>query len=372
VGRARGIDTQALEALRDRIQREVDDGHVPAAQMAVALEGELVHVECFGEATESTRFAVFSCTKAILAGVVWQLLGEGLLEIDTPVVELVPSFAAAEKVTLRHLMTHTGGFPYAPLGPPAWGDRESRLAQYGRWRLQYEPGERFEYHPTAGHWIVAEMIEVVEGRDYREVVRDRVLDPLGLTGFLLGEAARDAEVAELRMVGEPPDPDELMALLGIRELPTGGVTPEILLAFNDPDVRATGIPGGGGVSDAAALATYYQALLNDDAGLWDPEVLAQGTATILCDLPDPMLGHPSNRTLGLILAGGDGMTAMRGMGHRVSPAAFGHNGAAGQIAWADPASGLSFAFCTSGVELNPIREARRSVAIASRAAALVG
>jgi CubicO group peptidase (beta-lactamase class C family) len=59
------------------------------------------------------------------------------------------------------------------------------------------------------------------------------------------------------------------------------------------------------------------------------------------------------------------------MGHGVSPHAFGHNGAAGQIAWADPATGLSFAFCTSGVELNPLREARRTAAIATRAAQLV-
>jgi CubicO group peptidase (beta-lactamase class C family) len=163
-----------------------------------------------------------------------------------------------------------------------------------------------------------------------------------------------------------------MEVLGIAELEMGEVTPEILLGFNDPDVRAVGIPGGGGVSSAVALAAYYQALLHDRAGLWDPAVLAEGTARVHCDLPDPMLGHPSNRTLGLVLAGDDGLAALRGMGHRVSPRAFGHNGAAGQIAFADPESGISFAFCTSGVELNPLREARRTAAIATRAAQLVG
>jgi CubicO group peptidase (beta-lactamase class C family) len=372
VSTATGLDVQVLADLRQRIQREVDDGRVPAAQMAVGLHGEVVHLECFGEARESTRFAVFSCTKAILAGVVWQLLGEGRLAADTPVVELVPSFAAAEGVTLGHLMTHTGGFPYAPLGPPAWADREARLSQFGRWRLQHAPGERFEYHPTAGHWVIAEMIEQVDGRDYREAVRQRVLEPLELEGFLLGEPARDVEVAPLVTVGAPPSAEELMEVLGIAELEMGEVTPEILLGFNDPDVRAVGIPGGGGVSSAVALAAYYQALLHDRAGLWDPAVLAEGTARVHCDLPDPMLGHPSNRTLGLVLAGDDGLAALRGMGHRVSPRAFGHNGAAGQIAFADPESGISFAFCTSGVELNPLREARRTAAIATRAAQLVG
>lgn len=365
------VSGAALADLRDRINREVDEGRVPAGQVAVGLHGEIVHAECFGEATETTRFVVFSCTKAVVAGVVWQLIAEGSLSIDTEVTDLVPAFAAAEGVTLRHLLTHTGGFPYAPLGPPTWDTREGRLAKFAEWRLQYRPGERFEYHPTAGHWIIAEMIEVTEGRDYREVVRRRVLEPLGLTGFLLGEAARDAEVAELSIVGEPPTPEELLEVLGVEELDTGEVTPEILLHFNDESVRAAGIPGGGGISDATSLALYYQALLHDRSEMWDPAVLREGTAVVHCALPDPMLGHASNRTLGLVLAGDDGLSALRGMGHRVSAAAFGHNGAAGQIAWADPATGLSFAFCTSGVELNPIREARRTAAISSRAAQVV-
>lgn len=368
---ASNIDRSALQSLRERIQREVDDGRIPAGQLAVGLHGEVVHTECFGDATDSTRFAVFSCTKAFLAGAVWQLMGEGSLEPDTPVTDLVPDFAAAEGVTLWNLLTHTGGFPYAPLGPPSWDTRSARLAKFAEWKLQYAPGERFEYHPTAGHWILAEMVEVVEGLDYREVVRSRVLEPLELEGFLLGEQARDAEVAPLTMVGEPPTSEEIFEVFGIEELEMGEVTPEILLGFNEPSVRAVGIPGGGGVSDAASLASYYQALLHNALDLWDPAVLAEGTQKVHCSLPDPMLGHASNRTLGLILAGDDGKTALRGMGHGVSPRAFGHNGAAGQIAWADPATGMSFAFCTSGVELNPIREARRTAAIATRAAALV-
>jgi CubicO group peptidase (beta-lactamase class C family) len=57
------------------------------------------------------------------------------------------------------------------------------------------------------------------------------------------------------------------------------------------------------------------------------------------------------------------------MGHGVSSRTFGHNGAAGQIAWADPVSGLSFGFTISGVDRNFLREARRTTGIASRAAA---
>ena len=80
------------------------------------------------------------------------------------------------------------------------------------------------------------------------------------------------------------------------------------------------------------------------------------------------LGVPANRTLGLVVAGDDGQSALRGMGHTVSPSAFGHNGAGGQIAWADPATGLSFVYLTNGLDRNVLREWRRTSGIASRAA----
>jgi CubicO group peptidase (beta-lactamase class C family) len=308
---------------------------------------------------------------------VWQLIGEGLLSPDTRVVELVPSFGSAGssadavgRLTLEHVLTHTGGFPYAPLGPPAWSDRVDRLRAMERWRLSWEPGERFEYHATSAHWVAAEMIETVTGRDYRAVVRERVTEPLALPTFLLGLGAEDAEdVAELVSVGELPGEAELIELFGTADLPLGEVTPDVLLAFNDPAPRTVGIPGGGGLGTAADLALLYQAFLHDPLGLWDPQVLVDGTQHVRCTHPVPLTGIASNRTLGLVLAGDDGMSSLRGMGHGVSSRAFGHNGAAGQIAWADPVSGLSFGFTISGVDRNFLREARRTAGIASRAAA---
>lgn len=367
------LDVDALNGLRARVDREVDSGRMPAAQLAVGLNGEVVHTEAFGEAREDTRFAVFSVTKAFIAATVWQLLDEGTLEIDTPVTELVPSFTAAEGVTLKHLLTHTGGFPLAPLGPPRWNTPQGRAEQYGRWRLQYRAGEHFEYHPTAGHWIIAEMIEAIEGRDYRSVLAERVIEPLGLGRLLLGgDEAAEADVAELVLVGELPTAEEIEAAFGIPEMYLGEVTPDILLHFNDPEIRRVGVPAAGGISDAATLAAFYQHLLHNTGGIWNPSVLADGVARVHCDLPDPLTGVPANRTLGLVLAGDDGASALRGMGHTVSAQAFGHNGAGGQIAWADPATGLSFAFCTSGIEANFIHESRRVTAIASCAGALLG
>jgi CubicO group peptidase (beta-lactamase class C family) len=58
---------------------------------------------------------------------------------------------------------------------------------------------------------------------------------------------------------------------------------------------------------------------------------------------------------------------MRAFGRTVSPRAFGHAGAGGQLAWADPESGLSLCYLTNGLDRNPLREGKRGVAIASLA-----
>lgn len=373
---AAGFDPEALDVLRGKVRRQVDEGRMPACQLAFAVDGELAVFESFGAASTRTRFNVFSATKALIAGVVWQLMAEGSLSTATRAIDLIPGFGSSGRspewmaqVNLEHLLTHTAGFPYAPLGPPRWNTRESRLEAFSRWFATTEPGTVFEYHPTAAHWVVAEMIEELEGDDYRRVVERRIIEPLGLRSFGLGVPESDQEdIAELSVVGDPVSYEELSALVGdfdpslLEE-----VTAEVLLAFNDAPVRAVGVPGGGGIATAADLALYYQALLHNPDGMWDPAILADGTGHIRCTLPNAMTGVASNRSLGLIIAGDDGLSNFRGMGVTVSSRAFGHNGAAGQIVWADPANGVSFALTTSGVDPHYLREGKRIASLGSAA-----
>ena len=75
-----GIDQGAVAKLLERARREVDDGLLPSCQVALAYEGELVAFETYGDATPDTRYAVFSATKAFVAGAMWALIGEG--EVD--------------------------------------------------------------------------------------------------------------------------------------------------------------------------------------------------------------------------------------------------------------------------------------------------
>jgi len=315
-----------------------------------------------------------------MAAAAWQLTGEGLLDPEVRVVEIVPEFMSEsaspgrESVTVEQLMTHTAGFPHAPMGPPEWRTREGRVARFSQWRFNWEPGTRFEYHPTTAHWVLAEVLERVSGLDYRDLVRQRIALPLdlprlrvGLPGGGTGGDGEKAVVAELERRGEPCSSDELMAVFGVPELPVTEVTDEALMRFNEAPYRELGVPGGGGIMTAADLALFYQALLHNPGGLWDPGVLADGTGRVRTTLPDPLLRVPSLRTLGIVVAGEDGKSSIRGFGKTVSPRAFGHGGAGGQIGWADPATGVSVAYCTNGLDANQVRQARRGVAISSLA-----
>lgn len=365
-----GLDSARLEGLVRRARREVDDGLLPSCQIALAHCGGLVVARTFG-ADPTDRYLMYSCTKAVTAGAVWRALGDGLVARDTRVAEVVPEFGAhgKETVTVEHLLTHTAGFPRAVMSDDDWVDPARRLDRFSSWTLDWEPGSRFVYHGTSAHWVLAQIVESVTGTDFRDYVRSAVLDPLGLVTLQLGTPAADqADVLDVVMVGEPPTASEIEALgSGGLDVAAIGTADRDLVRLNDPRARAIGQPGGGAVAHAGDLAFYYQALMTNEAGLWDPDVLAAGTGEVLCALVDPMTGAPANRTLGLVVAGDDGQAVMRGFGSANSPGTFGHMGAGGQVAWGDPASGLSFAYLTNGLDRSPIRMGARGVSLSSRA-----
>jgi CubicO group peptidase (beta-lactamase class C family) len=364
-----GVLPDRLEALLLRAQREIDEGLLPSCQIALAKDGKLVAFETFGKSTNDTRYIVFSATKPFVASAVWTLLQDGKLDLTKRVVEWVPEFAPNGKdvITLEQVMQHTSGFPTKIFPPLAWDNRPARLEHFASWTLDYEPGKHYWYHPTSAHWILAELIERVTGKDFRVFVRETVIEPLGLPSFMLGHQP-DAEYdfAELVLCGEHMTPDETEALYGIRELPSTEADSENLINLNDPRGRAVGIPGGGGIGTAADLALFYQALMHNPAKIWDADFLADATGRVQNDLPDPLFKIGASRGLGVVIAGDE--PHMHGFGRTNSPRAFGHGGAGGQIGWADPATGLSLGYVTNGMDLHGLRLARRGVGISSRAA----
>jgi CubicO group peptidase (beta-lactamase class C family) len=145
---------------------------------------------------------------------------------------------------------------------------------------------------------------------------------------------------------------------------------DFALSLNGSESREVGIPGGGGFSNASDVAMFYQELLHNTKGLWDPEVLLDGTQRVRNNLPDPLYRTPASRALGTVIAGDDGAQHLRGFGRTFGPRAFGHGGAGGQIALADPDTGISFAYLTNGHDRHILRQGRRGVALTSLAGLL--
>jgi CubicO group peptidase (beta-lactamase class C family) len=359
-----GLQPERLDALLGRAAREVDAGRLPSCQLAVAREGR-VAVATLGAATDESRYLVFSVTKAVTAAAVWLAMGDGLVRAETVVADVVPSFAREgfDAVTVEHLLTHTAGFPRAPLPPLDGATSAGRTEWFARWRLDWRPGSRTEYHPTSAHWVLAELLEQVTGTDYRTYVRERLLTPLGLTRLRLG-----VPVEEQRDVVD-------VVAVGVDETHLDGapvvVTIDHLLAMDAPDVRAVGVPGAGAISTAADVALLYQAFLHNPGRLFDPAVLADATGTIRNRLPDPWTQVPANRTLGLVVAGDDGNQGMRELGRSAGPRAFGASGASGQVAWADPDTGLSFCYLTNGLEADQVKAFLRAGSLSTLAGRLL-
>lgn len=372
---ADAIDPTKVEALLARVRREVDEGLSPAVQIAVAHEGRVVVDETFGAPPDS-RFLAFSATKALVAAAIWRLIDAGEVDVLTSAATYVPEFATNGKdvVTVENLLTHTGGFPWAPLGPNRWSTSAGRREAFSRWRLTLDPGTTFVYHPTAGHWVLGEILSTVTGMDHADAIEELVTAPLGLPRLLGIALDQQDGILDAVGIGEPPAPEEMEEAYGVKIDISELISPDVALAaltsLNDPDARVVGVPGGGGVLRAADIALLYQGLLHNTGQLWSQEALVEGTQRVRMMLPD-VWGVPASRTLGLVVAGEDGLGYRRGFGRTASAKAFGHNGAGGQLAFGDPVTGLSVGYLTAALDQNMIRQARRDVAIGSLAADLL-
>ncbi|GAB4324576.1 MAG: serine hydrolase domain-containing protein [Dehalococcoidia bacterium] len=371
-----GVDSEKLEAVFARAKRDVDEGVLPSAQIAVARHGRLAGFRTFGmavqggmlrPATDDTLYCLFSCTKAIVGVAIWALCEDGGLRIEERVADIIPEFGTNGKdvITVEQVLLHIAGYPMAPFRAEDWDNRARRLERFAQWRLNWEPGSQFQYHATSAHWTLAEIIERRTGQDFRVYIRERIIERMGLEHLYVGLLPPEAHehIADVEYVA-PPEP------------PPGGwgeVTPEAILNFNRREIRDVGVPGGGGVGRAAELALFYQPLVNggltaDGTRVLKPETIEWATRVRTTERHrDPILGHPINRALSVLVAGDDGNAHLRGFGRTTSPRAFGHGGAGGQIGWGDPETGISLGYCTNGF-VDAITQGRRGTAISSLAA----
>ena len=366
------LDEHKIETLVTRVAREINEGLLPAAQIAIGYDKQIAFSKNFGDTKPDSLFCIFSATKAITSAASWLLMQDEVISENDLVTDYIPEFGknGKDKTTLGHLLTHTAGFPHAPFRPVEWKSKATRLTRFDQWRAFWEPGTKFEYHPSSSMYVVAEIIERASGKDFAEFVQARLLHPLKLRNTFIGlpDNQRDRAL-EIKCCGVELSEQEYEEM-GFPVPPKTEVTEEAVLSFNERDVQASGIPGGGAFSNAEDMAMFYQALLHggkDQNYVWRKDILINAKTIRNPQLKDPVFQKAANRGLGIVIAG-DTDRNFRGFGNTNSPLAFGHNGAGGQLCWADPETGLSFVYLTSGHDRNPIRQGRRGVSISSLAA----
>jgi CubicO group peptidase (beta-lactamase class C family) len=188
----------ALADLPEVVERGLEALRVPGMAVAVVASGEVVFSRGFGfrnlesklPVTPETVFAIGSSTKAMTATVVGTLVDDGLLRWDEPVRTYLPDFrladaSATERLTVGDLLTHRSGLPRHDLawyGSPR--SREELFESLRHLELSADLRERFQYqnlmYMTAGYLAGQET-----GSTWEDLVRERVLEPLGMTHTVL-------------------------------------------------------------------------------------------------------------------------------------------------------------------------------------------
>ena len=187
-------------------------GGQPGLAYGIVLDGELVHAAGLGERhlggpppDADTVFRIASMSKSFTASAVLALRDDGMLKLDDLAEEYVPELRGwppvtpdAARVSVRHLLTMTAGFPT----DDPWGDRQQGLPleEFGRFLaggvgLNWAPGTQFEYS-NLGYAILGRVIASVAGQAYPDYIRHQLLRPLGMTrtGF---------EAEEFETPGQP-------------------------------------------------------------------------------------------------------------------------------------------------------------------------
>ena len=242
-----GFHEPALAKLRGVIQKHITDGRYPGAQIALARHGQLALFETFGQASiegnkaasDDTLWLLFSNTKVVTAMGIWALVEDGLLTFNDRVAEHMPEFAQHGKgdITIAQVLSHRAGFPSQNVTPAVWTDHAEMRKQVCNFTLEWTPGTRLYYHGRSALWVAAALIETVSGIDYRDFLRQRILEPLGL--------ARDIYVGM-------PDAEHTRAASMYE--PDASGKQHALKDENTAPFRRAGVPSSGGYATARGMA----------------------------------------------------------------------------------------------------------------------
>lgn len=309
-----------------------------AGQAYASLDGAIVLDAAWGKSSSGVAVTTASlvpwasAVKPATCSAIMRLSDDGALRIDDPVTRFIPEFGQAGKdgVLVRHLLTHSahlGGYEgplqitsfeatiAAIVASPMVADRRAGPAA-----TVPPPGTVPSYNP-AGIWILGEILRRLHGRPFEELIRTEIFGPCGMTDCWVGIPTSRYDAYGDRIIHS-----------------TGRINAPSV----DPATAGIANPAGGGVGPINQLGRLYEVLLDGGAPILARPTVRQMTSVQLSDggqwtwglglnlntTAEPAASPPSSGSVGDV--------AGNRYGARASTAAFGHNGATGTIAFADP------------------------------------
>ena len=334
------MDPKSLDRVEDLFQEQIQQGIHPGSALAVYRHGKLVLDLFGGEAdadaglpvSSDTMFILYSSTKPLAAACIHILWERGQLGWDDPVAEYWPGFAKKGKgdVTIRHVLTHQGGFPETPpeLTWDKWQDWDKVVQAMEEIKPDYPAGKVLAYHPRNFGWVIGELVARIDGRPFRQFLREEVTGRLDMNDTYVGLPAElEGRVSKEHTTDDCDHPFQVSM-------------------YNKPEVHQAVHPAGGGIATARDIARFYAMMEGggslDGVKIFAPETVAEVTS-LQVEGMDLTNERRTKRSLGFSL--GDPR-----MGSSVTEdvRTFGHGGAGTSVGWADPDSGLAMAYITNG------------------------
>jgi CubicO group peptidase (beta-lactamase class C family) len=303
-----------------------------------------------------TPSVIFSCTKGVMSLLVARLVEQGLVDYDAPMARYWPEFAAGGKaaITVREALSHRAGLLAVEpdLTVDDLCDWELMVGLLAAQQPLFPPDSGYAYHPITHGWLTGELVRRVTGQMPGAYLSDEITTPLGADLWI--GIPETVEPTYLRVIPGPAGPDLPVPVPNWpeRAVTFGGALPGELASptggFNDRRLLAAELPGAGGVATADGLATFWSAAVTRTEGLRTvgPDVIERATREVSGG-PGIYPGVPPWYRWGM------GFMLDADARRLLSPRSFGHDGAGGQVAFADPEYKVGFAYLTNQLESAP-------------------
>jgi len=334
-----GMSAARLALVDQILKEETASGRVTAASVLVALRGVVVLRNGWGTLTPEegspkagpeTVYILASITKPVTVTALMLLVERGKVSLTDPVQKYLPEFQGPdrEKVRVQDLLTHTSGLPDMLPENVSLRAANAPLSEFVKGAmttpLLFEPRTSFTYS-SMGTLLAAEIVERVAGMPLAEFEQRELFAPLKMKDSSLGLGQRPlAETARVQRDSFAQTEKE-----------------ENRYGANSPYLRKLGHPWGGMHSTVDDLGIFLQMFLN--GGVYDGRrILGRATVEAMISDQNRQLGHPWGLGWGLRTS-----TAWNAFGDLSSERTFGHSGASGTVAWADPQRDLLCAILTT-------------------------